>query len=572
MSLEPPVELNMSEGRSEIGSTPPPDDVTTATSLIARHHSSVNVTSSSSAAVGASPGGTAVGTGGGGAGSAGGVKRTLSLLELHGLFACSFSYAFIFNTVNNIVIPKEIERLTVTRQSVWVGLIMAAGAISQLSTPVVGAWSDRAGQRTSFLIYGTFITILGIVLFLLVGTLSDIVMLFLAHIVTTIGLSVQYSMVTALLNDYVCDEQVGRGSGAMAILAMLGSGAGYAMFAANVPIHYSYASYILASVLCLGICVAFIPSASAVPNGSDLHMLVGNGLQVTPGTPMVDSKGALSGGGVVVVGGSGASSFATGAVAGGGASNAAVCTSTGKKKHGYSGNAAHSASFKCGLCLDNTINALSMPSPTRYPDFFFACLGRGLFNAGLAGQVYLVYYLRDVMGADNPVQVTSWVSVMALLGGVAGALPSGIISDRVGKKPVIYGSIIICISTLIAFMLATRVAMLQVVGFVYGVGNVAYLSVDYALGVHSLPRKHGDHRGDRGVPIDPAKDLGVFAMSATGGQLFGQVLYGALLDQYASGSTVGPQYSRTGFVAIYTAGGVCFLASAIATSFIRGVK
>ena len=458
------------------------------------------------------------------------VRKAYTLLEMLGLFACSFSYAFVFNTITNIVIPKEIERLTVSRQSMWVGLIMAAGALSQLATPIVGAWSDRAGQRTSFLIYGTFITLLGIVLFLIVGTLNDIFMLFVAHIVTTVGLSVQYSMVTALLNDYVTEEQTGKGSGAMAILAILGSGTGYALFAFGVPLHYSYCCYILSTVCCLGICILYIP-------GTNIGLS-----EVSPTT------------------GGGGSAIGSGTILGATSSSASISP---KKKH------THHSHHK--NCAETAIAALSMPSPSRYPDFFFCCLGRALFNTGLSGQVYLVYYLRDVMHAEDPVQITSMVAVLALFGGVVGALPSGIMSDRIGKKPVIYLSITVCVISLGLFMLVREVWLIQLVGFIYGVGNVAYLSVDYALGVQALPKRHLSD-GRRAVPIDAAKDLGVFAMSATVGQLFGQVVYGAVLDQYGSMTATGSKYSVMGFFAIYSLAAVCFVFSGIFTGFIRSVR
>lgn len=557
------------------------------------------------------------------------VRKVFSTGELLGLFAVSFSYAFCFNTINSIVIPKEVERLLPSRQSMWVGMIMGAGAVSQLATPIVGAWSDRAGSRTPFLIYGTFLTILGIVFFLFVGSISDVLMLFIAHVVTTIGLSVQYSMVTALLNDHVTEEQQGRASGCMAILAILGSGAGYAMFATSMPLYYSFCSYILATVMCLGICVMFIPTASdvaaglgaapggssgatapgvvgvgasghALGNGGNSGATSGGSLQ-TGGSPTLaihvgSAPGSGGGGGgastsSIGIAGAGGVSAGIGGLQGGGSSSSLIATSAGTSSGilsssattggGGGGKAAtrrgpalSPATSRLGACLENIAHALSMPSPTRFPDFFYACLGRGLFNTGLAGQVYLVYYLRDVLAADNPVQITSMVAVMALVGGVVGALPSGIISDRVGKKPVIYGSVAVCVVSVVLFMAAQGMQQMQAVGFIYGVGNVAYLSVDYALGVQSLPKKPASSDTDekRLVPIDAAKDLGVFAMSATAGQLFGQVVYGALLDQFGTLTSTGTQYSRGGFIVVYAVAALSFIGSGISTAFVRGVK
>jgi hypothetical protein len=94
-----------------------------------------------------------------------------------GLFAISFSYGFVFNSLNSIVVPKEIDRLMSENQSMWLGLVMAvctpdfqtsstlgrgpvplpflfppkAGAFCQLAAPIMGAWSDRTGRRMPFL-------------------------------------------------------------------------------------------------------------------------------------------------------------------------------------------------------------------------------------------------------------------------------------------------------------------------------------------------------------------------------------------------------------------------------------
>lgn len=489
-------------------------------------------------------------------------RQSFTLTEMLGLFAVSFSYAFCFNTLNTIVIPKEIERLTSTRQSMWVGLVMATGAISQLATPIVGAWSDKAGQRTPYLVYGTFIAIIGIVCFLFAESFNEVLFLMIAHVTTTVGLSVQYSMVTALLNDYVPEEHTGKGSGAMAILAIFGSGAGYILFAFNTPLTYSYCAYILASVMCLGICVIYIPTPSPGSNNSNsLQHSIAASTQPTMGrtartTCDVELGGVGDDGGAAQNAPVGLSSAASGV---------SPCQVTTPPDDAVKKVSISSAPPTTAGWLDSILSPLSMPSPSRFPDFFFACFGRALFNSGLAGQVYLVYYLRDIIGASNPVQITSMVAVMALLGGVVGALPSGVISDRVGKKPVIYGSITICVTTLLSFMIVRDVTSLHIVGFFYGVGNVAYLSVDYALGVQALPKR-------KGVPIDPAKDLGVFAMSATVGQLFGQVIYGAILDQYGTMTATGTQYNIWGFVAIYALGGLCFILSGVSTSYIKNVR
>ena len=270
-------------------------------------------------------------------------------------------------------------------------------------------------------------------------------------------------------------------------------------------------------------------------------------------------------------------------------------------------------------------SAYTIPNPWKYPDFFFACSSRLLFNVALSGQVHLYYYFRDVLipkvhqAPDapqlNPVHMTSYLAVMALVGGSLAAIPAGYFSDRVlGKKSLVYIAVGCCIASLILFLTVDEIQdngsgmqtihTIQHIGILYGAGNVSYLTVDYAIGVLSLP-----HRGTRGsgmintasnthpscqhnhhaqvnaslpdtlhphVDASSAKNLGVFSMSATLGQLFGQLLFATLLDLFSLDMIVSPTttvtaYKKSGFVCIYSLGGLFFLLSAVAVAFIKNV-
>eukprot|EP00755_Sulcionema_specki_P008059 Sspe_Gene.39915::Locus_19235_Transcript_1_1_Confidence_1.000_Length_1672::g.39915::m.39915 len=484
-------------------------------------------------------------------------QQSYTVPQLFGLFAMSYAYGFVFNSTATLVIPSEVQRLTPHKQSIWMSAIGGAGALSQLVAPLVGAWSDRLNRRVSFLVYGTFICVVGISLFFAVKAMNSMALLFTAYVVTMVGLSVVYSIVCALLNDCILPEQVGTGSGTLAILGTLGSGSGYTMFAMGYPIEYSYCCYIVSCVVCLGISVLFIP-------------------------PNLDTM------------------------------LAAASRHVAKSKEEEDGGCQH-------VCL----HAISIPSPSRHPDFLYACLGRMLFNCGLAAQVYMQYYFRDIIHVKRPTQMMSWVAVMVLTGCIIAALPSGMLSDRVGKKPVIYTSIAICILSLLLFLTSSSPDAFLALGLLYGVGNVGYLSVDYAVGVAALPKheqgKKSDGRDSRmegialedtnseglhedevgasrrsksekndflqllgaehggppstlnGVPIDAAKDLGIFAMSATAGTVVGQVLYGSLLDHYASEGDGGSSYSSFGFMVVFGTAGLSFFLAGLSVRWIRCV-
>eukprot|EP01065_Artemidia_motanka_P024117 TRINITY_DN2874_c5_g1_i1.p1 TRINITY_DN2874_c5_g1~~TRINITY_DN2874_c5_g1_i1.p1 ORF type:complete len:561 (+),score=149.45 TRINITY_DN2874_c5_g1_i1:109-1791(+) len=479
-----------------------------------------------------------------------GVVRTAqkhySVRQMLGLFAMSFAYGFVFNSTSTLVLPAEIQRLTPRKQSLWMSAITGAGALSQLTSPLSGAWSDRLHKRVSFLVNGSFITIAGIACYFAVRAMDSIALLFIAHVCTMVGLSIIYTILCALLNDCLLPEQQGTGSGTLAILGTFGSGAGYAMFGMMLPVEYSYCLYILTTVSCLGVCVMHVPS--------NLDRVL-----------------------------------------------AAAARHTEKVRP-----------VRPADCRSLVLSAVSLPSPSRHPDFALACGGRMLFNSGLASQVYMQFYFRDVVKVKNPTQMVSWVAVMALFGCAVAALPSGMLSDRVGKKPVIYAAVGTCCSAVVLFLLCMQPELFLVLGFIYGLGNVGYLSVDYALGVACLPRtdpatdppgsntRRGAERqrtedigaadassssGDdlpalplppppppSGVPIDAAKDLGIFAMSATSGTVIGQVVYGAVLDVFAVELEAGAEYSHFGFIVVFGLAGVCFFGAGLTARWISCVE
>jgi MFS family permease len=79
----------------------------------------------------------------------------------------------------------------------------------------------------------------------------------------------------------------------------------------------------------------------------------------------------------------------------------------------------------------------------------------------------------------------------------------GMLSDRVGRKPLIYISGLVIILVYIEFMFVSTQAAVLMGGALYGIGNGAYLSVDYALACDALPSKE-----------NAAKFLGIWGVAA----------------------------------------------------------
>lgn len=91
----------------------------------------------------------------------------------------------------------------------------------------------------------------------------------------------------------------------------------------------------------------------------------------------------------------------------------------------------------------------------------------------------------------------------------------GLLSDRVGRKPLIYISGLVIILTYVEFMFVSSQAAVLIGGAIYGIGNGAYLSVDYALACDALPNKE-----------NAAKFLGIWGVAAFIGTMVSQCLGG----------------------------------------------
>jgi MFS family permease len=115
---------------------------------------------------------------------------------------------------------------------------------------------------------------------------------------------------------------------------------------------------------------------------------------------------------------------------------------------------------------------------------FLFLMGTGIFiNVSL-------WYLRDSLGQTEEGDQTFW-GLMALgglaLATVMSAIPAARISDRVGRKPVIWAACLIAAAG-IAVIAVAPTPPIAVVGLsVMGVGSGAYLAVDWALMTETIP-------------------------------------------------------------------------------------
>ena len=172
-------------------------------------------------------------------------------------------------------------------------------------------------------------------------------------------------------------------------------------------------------------------------------------------------------------------------------------------------------------------------SPGTHGDFFWVFVSRTFYYMAVSVQIYILYYLRDMIGAhqawvrEDAVMYTTVLCVVAQgSAGIVAANAGGWLSDVCGRKPLIYMACTVMASVYIGYIFVESYYAVVVLGLIYGASNGVYLAVDYALAVECLPN-----------PEDHAKDLALWGIAAFLGACLGPAFTGPLLTIIGAGAT-----------------------------------
>ncbi|MCS7058583.1 MAG: MFS transporter [Meiothermus sp.] len=206
----------------------------------------------------------------------------------------------------------------------------------------------------------------------------------------------------------------------------------------------------------------------------------------------------------------------------------------------------------------------SLMAPWRSADFRWVWLTRFLVMLAQYGvQTYLQYYLADVVQSFNAfgrVLATEAFQAVALLGllisvGAAlAAVPAGRISDRKGRKPLIYLAGAGLAVLMLPLWLLPRFDLLLVLSLFFGLLYGAYLAVDWALVADVLPS-----------PEAHATDMGLWQTSIVLPQVLAGA-FGGVLDG------LNRQSEGLGYTVLFLLAAVCFVLGTLLVRQIRSVR
>jgi MFS family permease len=197
-------------------------------------------------------------------------------------------------------------------------------------------------------------------------------------------------------------------------------------------------------------------------------------------------------------------------------------------------------------------------SPLWSGDFGWAFFTRFLnLSAFYAVLPFLLLSFRDLFGIANPATITSLFELIVTVVAVPCAIVGGILSDRHGRKRFVYAAGGLQALVLLVFLggSAIPLPLVMVLGAVYGIGYGCYSSVDWALGIDTLPDR------DR-----PAKDLGLYHVADALPRVLLPLIVGVGLTALNAAAP------NAGYRALFLFCAVLYAAGSILVSQIKSVR
>ncbi len=210
--------------------------------------------------------------------------------------------------------------------------------------------------------------------------------------------------------------------------------------------------------------------------------------------------------------------------------------------------------------------------PFKTSDFTWVLMTRLLVMMGVSiVQEFIQYYMGDVIGApfilagfgkvaDTAEAAVSFFIPALLLGAVITTLVAGVLSDKYGRKRMVYlaGALmgIVCF----IFVLFHSFTLAVLMGIVFGLGYGAYTSVDWALVSDVLPSID-----------DYAKDMGIWHVADVLPQILAGLIGGILLDNFQRIGAA-QHIENLGYIVIFLLSFVFFVLGTVFVAKIKGVR
>jgi Na+/melibiose symporter-like transporter len=146
-----------------------------------------------------------------------------------------------------------------------------------------------------------------------------------------------------------------------------------------------------------------------------------------------------------------------------------------------------------------------------------------VFMAFTTIQQFALYYLRDVIGVEDPAGSTARFTILAVVGMLIVVWPAGYLSDRIGRKPIILISGLLGALGIGIIYLSQQYSTILWAAGLIGIAIGAFNSSNWALATDLVEKG------------EEARYLGIANMSTAGGAALARVI-GPVIDYFNSRS------------------------------------
>ena len=215
----------------------------------------------------------------------------------------------------------------------------------------------------------------------------------------------------------------------------------------------------------------------------------------------------------------------------------------------------------------------SLVAPFRSRDFTWVFWTRFLVVMGtFTVQEFIQFYFKDVLGApfrffgvtlaQDEAAAASFFFLTLLIGAIASSLMAGSLSDRFGRKSMVYFAGGVQAVIIVVFILFHSYSLSLILGIAFGLGYGAYQSVDWALASDVLPSLD-----------DYAKDMGVWHIALTLPQVIATPIAGVLLDTFQRvDKSAGNPHPVLGYTVIFSMAALFFILGTLLVRQVKGVR
>jgi MFS family permease len=403
----------------------------------------------------------------------------LSLGRLAAINAFWFGGGAHWQPIYISLIPVGATLIAGSNADLLIGRVTAAGGVFALLTPILVGWlSDRTvtrwGRRRPWMVAGTVLNIIGLGLLALSSSQLTFIA---AYLVVQLSNNAAGAAYTGVIPDVVRAEDRGRASGLLGTMNQLGTVVGVGLVGLTFKLYGDTRAGLLAGygLVAVILVITLLITVIAVKEPRGIYPPP----QPSPARGEGDLPlAAFICGAAFVVALIGL--FAILLAPLGSLLGAVVAVSI-------------AAGIVTVLAARRLPGLMAFFQAFRSNDFFWTFATRGLVTLGIFSILpFMELYFRDVVRTKDAGAASAFWLLAVIAGAIIPSIVGGVLSDRTGRRKLfvyISSAMQAVVVSVLLFGLVRSLALLYVLGILYGIGYGAYYAVDWALACDVLPNR-----------------------------------------------------------------------------------